>query len=311
VGVVKEASPAALAGFQVGDRILDVGGQPVQDWGRIEELLVPVSLREARSVPAAEVTLQRGTDRIVLPLQPVYQDSSGFWSVGLEPWNTRIGLVQKGGPAARLGLRRGDLILSVDGQEVTSFSSIVRLIHDRAGQEIPIVWERDGRVMQGAVKPELKEIAPGQSVGRVFMEPYFDSEPVGFLQACRLGYERTVGTIAVTLETLGDFVRRKLGLDSVGGPLRIGQAAGEMLRWSFAHLMYFVAFFSINLFLLNLMPIPVLDGGHVLFLFLEVVRGGKPVPERLQAIATQMGLIFLLLFMTFVVVLDVWKVTGH
>ena len=115
----------------------------------------------------------------------------------------------------------------------------------------------------------------------------------------------------MTLGVLGDFVKRKLGLDAVGGPLRIGQAAGEMLRWSFSHLMYFVAFFSINLFLLNLMPIPVLDGGHVLFLLLEVARGGKPVPERLQAIATQMGLIILLLFMTFVVVLDVWKVTGH
>ena len=84
-----------------------------------------------------------------------------------------------------------------------------------------------------------------------------------------------------------------------------------MLRWGVSHLMYFIAFFSVNLFLLNLMPVPVLDGGHVLFLLLEVVRGGKPVPERLQAIATQMGLIILLLFMTFVVVLDVWKVTGH
>ena len=110
---------------------------------------------------------------------------------------------------------------------------------------------------------------------------------------------------------LSDFVRRKLGLDAVGGPLRIGQAAGEMLSWSFSHLLLFIAFFSINLFLLNLMPIPVLDGGHVLFLLLEVARGGKPGPERLQAIATQVGLILPLLSMTFVVVLDVWKLTGH
>ena len=110
---------------------------------------------------------------------------------------------------------------------------------------------------------------------------------------------------------LGQLVGGDHGLDAVGGPLRIGQAAGEMLRWGVSHLMYFIAFFSVNLFLLNLMPVPVLDGGHVLFLLLEVVRGGKPVPERVQAIATQMGLIILLLFMTFVVVLDVWKVTGH
>ena len=122
---------------------------------------------------------------------------------------------------------------------------------------------------------------------------------------------RTEGTIRITMGVLRDFVLRKLGIDAVGGPLRIGKAAGEMLRWSFAHLMYFVAFFSVNLFLLNLMPIPVLDGGHVLFLVCEVLRGGKPVSQRLQAIATQMGLIILLLFMTFVIVLDVWKVTGH
>jgi regulator of sigma E protease len=74
--------------------------------------------------------------------------------------------------------------------------------------------------------------------------------------------------------------------------------------------MQFIAFFSVNLFLLNLLPIPVLDGGHVLFLMFEAIRG-KPVPERMQAIATQMGLIILLLFMTFVLVVDVWKVTGH
>jgi regulator of sigma E protease len=102
----------------------------------------------------------------------------------------------------------------------------------------------------------------------------------------------------------------QLGFEAVGGPIRIGQVAGEMLRWSFSHLMHFIAFFSVNLFLLNLLPIPVLDGGHVLFLICEVIMGRR-VHERVQAIATQVGLIFLLLFMTFVVVVDVLKVTGH
>ncbi len=311
IGVVKADSPAAVAGFQVGDRITAVNGTEVADWGRLEELLLPPELRKSKAVPEARVTVDRGGAPLDLALQPAWVDTGGFWSVGLEPWNTTVGLVQRQGPADRLGLERGDEIIEIDGQAVTSFSAIVGLIHDRADREIEVVWMRDGRMMRGMVTPELKEIAPGQSVGRVFMEPFFGYEKVGLAQACALGWERTVGTIRITLQTLGDFVRRKLGLDSVGGPLRIGQAAGEMLRWSFSHLLYFVAFFSINLFLLNLMPIPVLDGGHVLFLILEVARGGKPVPERLQAIATQMGLIFLLLFMTFVVVLDVWKVTGH
>jgi len=311
VGDVVPDSPAVAAGLRVGDVITAVNGTPVEDWGGVQDLLLPPEIRDGRTAPAVRITINRDGRQLDLKFQPEFVDSSGYWSLGLEPWNTTVGLVQKGGPADRLGLRKGDVILSVDGQDVTSFGQIARLIHDRADKPISLVWERDGRTMSGVVTPRLKEIAPGQSAGRIFMEPYYGIRRVGVGQALALGWQRTVTTIEVTVQTLGDFVRRKLGLDSVGGPLRIGQAAGEMLRWSFGHLMYFVAFFSINLFLLNLLPIPVLDGGHVLFLLLEVARGGRPVPERIQAIATQMGLIFLLLFMTFVVVLDVWKVTGH
>lgn len=311
VGQVDPGSPALEAGLRVGDVITSVNGTPVSDWGRIQELLLPAEARDGRTVAPSRVTVEREGRTLEMRFQPVFVDSSGYWTLGMEPWNTTVGLVQKGGPADRLGLRKGDVILAVDGQEVTSFGQIARLIHERAGRPIPLEWERDGQVMSGTVTPQLKEIAPGQSAGRIFMEPYYGIHRVGPGRAMVLGWQRTVTTVVVTVETLGDFVRRKLGLDSVGGPLRIGQAAGEMLRWSFGHLMYFVAFFSVNLFLLNLLPIPVLDGGHVLFLLLEVARGGKPVPERIQAIATQMGLIFLLLFMTFVVVLDVWKVTGH
>ncbi len=311
IGVVKAGSPAAEAGLLVGDEIKAVNGTAVDSWGQTEELLLPPVLRKGRSAPAVTLEIERAGQNLEVALQPVFVDSAGYWSVGLEPWNTSVGLVQRGGPAAHLGLHRGDVILSVEGVTVTSFSKIASLIHDRPGQAIPMVWQRDGVTMSGTITPQLKEIAPGKSAGRVFMEPYYGVEKVSVGRALVLGLQRTGTTIVVTVESLSDFVSRKLGLDSVGGPLRIGQAAGEMLRWSFGHLMYFVAFFSINLFLLNLLPIPVLDGGHVLFLLLEVARGGKPVPERLQAIATQMGLILLLLFMTFVVVLDVWKVTGH
>ena len=311
VGVVKDGSPAAEAGFVVGDRIVAVEDHEVETWTDVELGLVPLDRRELGSTPAVRVTVERDGGLTDLTVQPVYLDTLRAWSVGLEPWNTTVGLVQRGGPAAQLGLKTGDVIESVEGIPVTSFGAIARVINDRPGQEIEIKWWRDGQPMSGRVVPELTEVEPGVSVGRIFMEPYFAYERVGLLHAASLGYSRTVGTIEITVGVLRDFVRRKLGLDAVGGPIRIGQAAGEMLRWSFAHLMHFVAFFSVNLFLLNLMPIPVLDGGHVLFLLLEVLRGGRPVPERMQAIATQMGLIILLLFMTFIVVLDVWKVTGH
>ncbi len=311
IGVVREATPAAAAGLLVGDRITAIDGKPMADWGAVEDALVPETSRPATTTPAVTVTVQRDAAIVDVKLQPVFDPVQKGWTVGLEPWNTTVGLVQRGGPADKLGLKSGDMIVSVNGKPVTAFSQIAAIINERPSEPTAIVWERAGRQQRGDVTPSMTEIAPGQNKGRIFLEPFFSYEKVGLGEAMKLGWQRTADTIKVTVGVLGDFVKRKLGLDAVGGPLRIGQAAGEMLRWSFSHLMYFVAFFSINLFLLNLMPIPVLDGGHVLFLLLEVLRGGKPVPERLQAIATQMGLIMLLLFMTFVVVLDVWKVTGH
>jgi regulator of sigma E protease len=311
VGEIQADSPAMTADFRAGDEILKINGTPMGNWGDVENALVPVEMRKSGEVSPSAVEVRREGQTVTLELQPLFDSESGYWSLGLEVWNTTVGLVKRNGPAADLGLEQGDIVQSVNGETVTSFSGIARIINDHPEQEIEIVWTRDGQTMSGLVVPELKEVQPGVMKGRIFMEPFFAYEKVSLGSAMVMGYERTIGTIKVTVGVLRDFVMRRLGLDAVGGPLRIGQAAGEMLSWSFSHLMYFVAFFSINLFLLNLMPIPVLDGGHVLFLLLEVVRGGKPVPERLQAIATQVGLIILLLFMTFVVVLDVWKVTGH
>jgi regulator of sigma E protease len=238
-------------------------------------------------------------------------EESRRWRLGFEPWNTTVGRVQKGGPADRMGLDEGDVIVAVDGAPVTSFSAIAGIINDSPGREVAVQWRRGGEIMSGAVTPELREIEPGVSVGRIFFEPYFMYKRLGPVEAVSVGWRQTAATIRVMVTVLGQLVRGQHGLDAVGGPLRIGQAAGEMLRWGVAHLMNFIAFFSINLFLLNMLPVPVLDGGHVLFLLVEVLRGGRPVPERLQAIATQVGLIMLLLFMVFVVVLDAWKLMGH
>lgn len=311
VGEVVAESPAAVAGFQVGDQIISVAGQPVTIWSDVLRGLIPEANVELQATPPVEVTVQRNGQTLVLTIEPRFNPETQRWEWGLRPWNTTVGLVQRGGPADQLGLRTGDVILRVGDQPVTSFGDIAGYINDHPGQEVRIDWERDGQPMSGGVIPVLSEVAPGVSKGRIFMESYFGSQKVSLGEGIASGYKRTTATIGLITSGLRSLVTGEQGLDAVGGPLRIGQAAGEMARWSFAYLMIYIAYFSVNLFLLNLLPIPVLDGGHVLFLLVEVARGGKPVPERLQAIATQVGLIILLLFMTFVVVLDVWKVTGH
>jgi len=310
VGVVHEETPAAASGLQVGDRFLSIDGQEVSSWSEVVSALAPLSVEADGEGHPITAEIERDGTRQTLELLPALITTDGYWTNGMEVWNTTVGLVQKGGKAAELGLISGDLIKTVDGKDVSSFGSIARIVNEAPGREIELTWVRDGVLMSGKVIPQLQEIEPGRSVGRISIERYFESEKVSFWRACQLGAAQTGDTIVRTVSVLRDGIMGRLGLDAVGGPVRIGQAAGEMLRWSFSHLMYFVAFFSVNLFLLNLMPIPVLDGGHVLFLLFEVITG-KPAPERLQAIATQIGLIILLLFMTFVIVLDVWKVSGH
>jgi regulator of sigma E protease len=311
VGLVREGSLAAEAGVQVGDVITMVDGKEATSW---DEAWAAMFYRD----PALDagrneaiLTLDRqGTPlEVAVPLPQA--DGSGVQYNDLESANTTIGRVQKGGLADELGLRQGDILTSVNGTEVTSFGMIAGVINERPGQETAITWERDGSLMSGVVTPELDEVAPGVTKGRIFIEAMKESRKVGLGEGIALGYRQTGFTVQYILKSLWDLVSRKLGLGSVGGPLRIGQAAGDMLRWGFDRLMNFIAFFSVNLFLLNLLPIPVLDGGHVLFLLVEVVRGGRPVPERIQAIATQLGLIILLLFMTFVFFWDIWKVSGH
>jgi regulator of sigma E protease len=311
VGQVREGSLAAEAGIQVGDVITHLDGKEVSSW---DEAWLALFYRDPAVDPdrtEAVLGLVRDGTRFEVTLPRPQADGSGVQYNDLESANTTIGRVQKGGLADQLGLQRGDVITAIEGTEVSSFGMIAGIINERPGEETHISWLREGRVMTGTVTPELDEVAPGMFKGRIFIEAMKESRSVGLVEGVKLGWRQTSFTVRYILQSLWDLVSRKLGLGSVGGPLRIGQAAGDMLRWGFDRLMNFIAFFSVNLFLLNLLPIPVLDGGHVLFLLVEVVRGGKPVPERIQAIATQLGLIILLLFMTFVFFWDIWKVAGN
>jgi len=310
VGALSADSPAATAGFEVGDQILSVDGLPVTVWEEIMNGIVTPSIDAANTPQPVTVEISRDGLNQQLTIVPDFLPDQQRWLVGIEPWDTTIGLVQRGGPAAELGLREGDVILALNDEPVTSFGAIARIINQSGGQQVLVRWQRDGEILEGVVVPEMAEVAPDSMVGRIFIDRQYVNRDVSFVDALVFGAERTVMTVQATLDVLYRFVAGRLGLQAVGGPIRIGQVAGEMLRWSFAHLMAFIAFFSVNLFLLNLLPIPVLDGGHVLFLIVEVVIRRR-VPERFQAIATQVGLIILMLFMTFVVVVDVWKVTGH
>jgi len=303
VGGIDADGPAATAGLLVGDRILTVAGEPVAVWEDVSAGLAGPSV-EAGEPVAVTLQIDRDGAEFDLELTPRMRESR--WNLGLQPWDTEVGLVQDGGPADEMGLRSGDRIIAINDEPVTSFTAIAGIINRNADREVTITWERGVETITGTVIPEAAEVLPDSTIGRIFFDRAYSSTGIGLPRALAVGAMRTWLTIKATVEVLSSFVAGRLGLDAVGGPIRIGQVAGEMLRWSFSHLLLFIAFFSVNLFLLNLLPIPVLDGGHVVFLMIEIVSRRR-VHERIQAIAMQVGLIVLMLFMTFVIVVDVLK----
>ncbi|MBD3220388.1 RIP metalloprotease RseP [bacterium] len=303
IGHVSRSGPAAAAGLQAGDVFLAVDGEPVDDWYEMTERLadaagITADAEVARPVP---VTVQRGPETIHTEIRLARED--GSWTLGCQPHDNLVGRVQRGGPAERLGLQRGDRIVELDGEPVGSHLQVLEIVQRSAGEELQIGWVRDGQRLEGVVVPDAYEIMPDSTVGRIHYEKLQERRQLGLGEALVQGHHQTWYTTSRTAIELKRWVSERMGLESVGGPIRIAQVAGEMARWGFDRLLMFIAFFSVNLFLLNMLPIPVLDGGHVLFLILEVLRG-KPVDERVQGIATQIGLIFLLLFMTVVLVQD-------
>jgi regulator of sigma E protease len=300
VGTVAAEGPAATAEILPGDVMVSVAGEPVDDWyAMVNRVFESAGMEEGVSVP---VTVRRDGELVETELQ-LARDAAGRWTLGMQPHDNLVGRVQRGGPADQLGLERGDRIVALEGEPVRSHQEVLEVVQAAAGQPLAIAWERDGRRLEGTVVPEAYEVMPDSMVGRIHYEKWQENQALSLGAALTMGHRQTWFTVSRTAAELYRWVRERMGLESVGGPIRIAQVAGEMARWGFDRLLYFIAFFSVNLFLLNMLPIPVLDGGHVLFLILEVLRG-RPVDERVQGIATQLGLIILLLFMTVVLVQD-------
>lgn len=296
------------AGLRGSDEILQVAGRPVTNALELSEAVTAQG-----QAPFAVVLRRAGRDTtLVLPGVRRHGDQVAF-PVLQARLDARLGRVKKDGPAWRAGLRAGDRIVEVDGQAVRFYDQLADLINPAIGKELRIVWERDGERHSATVVPE-GDLVPVEgsdtetrTLGRIQIEPYHLALPVSWGRAARVSLERCGDFVGDTLRFLGILVQGKATRDAVGGPIRIGEVAGSALRWSVSNLLYFLAFFSVNLFLLNLLPIPVLDGGHVLFLLIEAVRG-QALSVRTQELLLKIGVSALLALMGFVVFNDLLRV---
>jgi regulator of sigma E protease len=311
-GVTEERLPdgaTALADMDPGARVTALNDQPVDTWREFTLALTRARAGAAvlhfEDAPAIDFTL------------PAQDSLRGMLIAAFEPAVDAppvLAEVVAGGPAAEAGLRPGDRVVRAGGADVATWQQFVTVIERSPGQPVPLVVERDGRRMDVTVTPEDRLLDNGLRVGRISVSvpsmqehlPRRRPTPLGAMQR---GAEQTWDVTTLTVDFLAGLFTGQHSARNIGGPIMIGQLSGRFARAGIEEFLAFMAILSINLAILNLLPIPVLDGGHLVFLAVEAVRG-RPLTMEQRMRLSQVGFVFIILLMAWAIGNDVLRAFG-
>lgn len=324
VGDIEPDSPAAVAGLRPGDRIVAVGGTATDTM-----MDAQLGLLDAM-VPGGRASLEvEGPDGGRRALSIAYdgdthaltEPGAMFPGLGIGLWRPEIpaviGEVLPEGTAARSGLAPGDRVVSAAGRPVADWNELVALIRARPNESIDLVVERDGAHRSLALSVGAAD-DEGERVGRIGAAPRVDPalwDPVrseqrfGPLGAVGQAASETWRMSALTVTMLGRMVLGQVSVKNISGPINIAQAAGFTAAAGATAFLSFLAIVSISLGIINLLPIPLLDGGQIVFQCVEIAKG-SPVSERTQVIGQQVGILLLLMLMTFAFYNDIVRLAA-
>ncbi len=308
IGEVRHGSVAEVAGLEPGQEILAVDGESTPTWQALSFRLLDRigdsgSIRFTVKYPDSDVTYdsEGRLDRWLAE----QEEPDLFAGLGITLYTPPVPPVVEevvpDGAAARIGMLPGDRILRADGTDMPRWLDWVQYVRARPGQPIDLEYERDGRLLHAQIVPESVTGEEGQVIGRVGLAvrpPEMPPEMLrkferGPLEALGAGIERTGELVGFTLNSIQKMVMGLISPKNLSGPITIAKVATASAKSGLESYISFLALLSVSLGVLNLLPIPVLDGGHLLFYTLELLAG-RPVPERIQALGYQVGLLLVL-----------------
>lgn len=297
-GVAKE-SGLYEAGVRTGDQVIQIEGQPITNWREVADGLTSSVGRRM------EIVVDRFGE-VVTASALLDSDPS---KLGIAPpWKPRVGTVVLGYPAEGAGLQGGDLITRVDGQPVATWYQMSEIIQEKAGQPVAIEWVREGDasgLMSATLTPQADE-DNGKVVGRIgiSMSHVRDRVPISFGEA----FIRTGEDVFLYTTAIFGFLKRLISgqgsSNELAGPVAIAQLAGQNAQQGLDSLLIFMAILSLNLAVLNLLPIPMLDGGHLFIMAIETVTR-RDLSLKQKEVLQQAGFVFLLVLMIYVTANDI------
>jgi len=310
-----EASLARDAGVREGDLVLSIDGNEVKSWQDLRWALLRHAIDRSEAHMLVRTRLGEDAERI-LDLRDFSIENMGkedpVFRMGLRPASVpaRIEHVEEGSAAAKGGLIDGDEIVAIDGKAMTLIREVTETVRATPGQTRMITVRRGEEERTFSVLVGEKQIGEGGTVGIIGVR--FDNSvlfarvsygPVdAMVRAVRLTWE----TSALTLKSIGQMIIGKISLKNVSGPITIADFAGKSAQHGMASFIRFLAFISISLGILNLLPIPVLDGGHLLYYAVEFIKGGA-LSDRVVEVSQKIGITLLFMLMAFAIYNDIYR----
>ena len=311
VGKVEKDSSAQMAGILAGDKIIKINDIKTNNW---TELISAVS-SSTKQASSGKVELTILRDNIELRKEIIREKKDKDKEIGIMPYvSTKFKEVVKGCPAQKAGLKKGDVVTSINGQQVLQWDEMAEIIRKNPGKELIFGIDREGELMNVKITPaakpgydadKKKEIKVG-SIGILACSEMYRVNP---LAALWHGLLQTLATIQLIFLILWQLIQGALSYKLLAGPIGIVQMSGEQAQLGLTYFLGFIAMLSVNLGVVNLLPLPILDGGHVMFLTIEKIRG-KALSIKTQSAIQWVGITIIVCLTILVSSNDIRRLLG-